>query len=298
MQRPAISIRRTLFILGTLGSAAICAATVIGVAGLSGISGTGCATAGGETSADDAGPDLDAIMPPDAGPFDPSQLTGLVLWLSANQGVTMGANASVTAWADQSGKKNNAAPGTTLPIFIDQIANGQPAVRFDGAATYMQLADGPSFQFATGDFTVEVVDAVRGSGIASLFGKTVQTTPFTGPVLFANFSSTKLGAQVDSNHTATGTTTGLNDGNFHLFGMRRDSGTLEVRVNGLAEGNDPGTGTIDVSATGSAPTIGGQAKLVQMLNGDIAEVIIVKGTLSDADLKSLETYLKSKYSLH
>jgi hypothetical protein len=242
---------------------------------------------------------MDVIVPTaDAGPFDPSKLPGLVLWLDPTRGMTMGANAILVGWGDQSSKKNNATPGTTQPIVVDQIANGLPAVRFDGAATYLSLTDGDSLRFATGDFTIEVVAAVRGTALTNLYGKSNPGSPFAGTVLFMNFSSTKAGAQVDANHSATGTTSGLNDGKFHLFGMRRNSGTLEVRVNGLAEGSLATAGSVDVSATGAAPTIGGQASKVQMLNGDIAEVIIVKGALSDTDLKSLESYLKGRYNLH
>ena len=42
------------------------------------------------------------------GGFDPSQLSGLKLWLKADTGVTVDGSGNVSSWADQSGNNNTA----------------------------------------------------------------------------------------------------------------------------------------------------------------------------------------------
>ncbi len=53
---------------------------------------------------------------------------------------------------------------------------------------------------------------------------------------------------------------------------------------------------VDVSASGIDVNIG-QWNNGSLMNGDIAEMVAVKGSISNGDLSSLESYLKSKYNL-
>jgi len=51
---------------------------------------------------------------------------GLQLWLKADVGVSAGAVGAVTAWADQSGKANNAAQASAdqAPVLVADAGNG------------------------------------------------------------------------------------------------------------------------------------------------------------------------------
>jgi len=260
-----------------------------------------CATTSPDTTPDASAPDAG----PDAGPFAPQKLTGLALWLDANQGV-ISTSASVVKWQDQSGNSNDAVSGPNQPLVITGLVNNLPAIRFDGQLTYMQMPDAADLRWGTGDYVVAIVAAYRNPSsmtgqpdYAMLYGKSLQTYPYAGTDLFVNWPnpmSTKAAAQADANHNAIGMTTGLNDNRFHVFAMRHKGTTLEIRVDGHLDGMTDVTG-LNADATGAQPTIGGQAKIVQMLDGDIAEVLAVKGSVSDGDMAALEAWLKRKYAL-
>lgn len=270
--------------------------------------GGGQADSGGNV---DSG-DNDSAAPDSGSPWDPSKLgsSALVVWLDAAKGVTQSNNA-VSAWADQSGNNNNAAQATQArqPLLVANVINGKPVMRFDGTnQQYFTIADAASLRWGTGDFTVMEVTAWTNTastndntGYGALWVKVGPNTPFPGASLFANNASGPTGAaraQVTINLFAASANTNLNNGSFRVVGMRRAGTTLEVRVGG-AQAGMVANATTNIDAMGVSVFIGGRegngAK--QMLKGDIAEVIGVKGALSDPDLASLEGYLKAKYAL-
>jgi hypothetical protein len=74
-------------------------------------------------------------------------------------------------------------------------------------------------------------------------------------------------------------------------------GTLTLLIDGVDAGSGTGTGFAgNVSATGYPLRIGGTPG-TQDLAGDIAEVIGIQGSISDADLSSLQEYLQHRYGL-
>jgi len=68
----------------------------------------------------------------------------LVLWLKADTGLVQGGtNTPVNLWADQSGNGNNAvqAVGASQPVWVAGAIGGRPVVRFNGASSYLNVAD-------------------------------------------------------------------------------------------------------------------------------------------------------------
>jgi hypothetical protein len=65
--------------------------------------------------------------------WSPANLPGLVLWLRADLGITIGTG--VSAWADQSGNGNNftQATGSAQPSLVTM--SGRQAIRFTGASS-------------------------------------------------------------------------------------------------------------------------------------------------------------------
>jgi hypothetical protein len=94
-----------------------------------------------------------------------------------------------------------------------------------------------------------------------------------------------------------GTTAPLNDNLPRRLGLQRAGATLTLRSQGMAL-QSVQTSNGDVSATPGSAFIGRHPTAVSAkLNGDIAEIVVVKGSTSAQDLSSLESYLKSKYNL-
>jgi len=252
------------------------------------------------------------------GSWTPGRLSGLVLWLSAGNGVVANNNHVVT-WSDQSGNSNNAAQSTTArqPTLVAGVINGRPVVRFDGSMTGLQVTDSSSLQWGTDDFTVEVVASFTnsttvGNGYALLVAKpnTTASPYYPGAGLWANYvvsgvNQPVFGVQLQGGtgySVASPVGTALNDGNPRLYGGRRTGGTnLEARINGAQVGATVNPTAVDVSEVGYPLFIGAQITstntVVEALKGDVAEIVAVRGSLTTSELLELESYLRMKYGL-
>ncbi len=123
--------------------------------------------------------------------------------------------------------------------------------------------------------------------------------------MYANYftpaPSTKIAARIDSTHyTLEEDASGSTDDKFRMVGMRRSGAKLELRIDGVSTSSDDAGysdgGAIDVTAPDASFYVGGRP-IGGPMSGRVAEVIGIKGTLSDADVSALEAYLKSKYGL-
>ena len=69
----------------------------------------------------------------------------------------------------------------------------------------------------------------------------------------------------------------------------------ELFVNGASTGKLHADGAVDVTLAGSPVRIG--STYGQSVEGDVAEVVAVKGAPTDADLSRLTTYLSARYGV-
>jgi hypothetical protein len=179
----------------------------------------------------------------------------------------------------------------------------------------MELADNSTLQWGLGDFTVAVVTRYTNPAgtYGALWTKASDNNgacPCPGAALFANdgydITKTSPTAQVTSSvsDSVTGTPAGLNDGKLHVIVVRRSGQTaLEIRVDGTS--TLASIASIDVSARDASVGLGASATgsyawdpgRSQLLDGDLAQVIAVQGTVSDTEMAQLEGYLKAKYGL-
>jgi len=237
--------------------------------------------------------------------------TRLVVWLDAARGVT---GSPVTRWADQSGAGNDAAQTAagSQPALTAAGINGMPALTFNGQATFLRIADSATTRWGTGAFTVMVVarGAPNTNTNAMLYQKSEADSPFNGLNLYLNSarasgSTTPAGIQVNAN-AYTLTADDFGDDQPHLFGGRlitagTTNGLLDIRVDGVRQGAVNFPDPVNIDAPGRDTIIGhngyNPAPGLQAFAGDIAEIVAVKGTVSDAELASLEAYLMDKYGL-
>jgi hypothetical protein len=258
----------------------------------------------------------------DAG-FNVGSVPNLVLWLDAAKGVTL-TQGKVSLWADQTVNHNDASQSASArqPSVTAQAINGLPGIHFDAGGDagivvggqLLTIADSASLEWGTGDFLIEAVlrydntpslDPVTSYGV--IYNKEPPppgSASGGGPALFANSpigpsqsGSTAFVAAVDPSDAVLSAATGNNDGKGHLVASARNGTTLEIRVGGASSGTKT-IPTVNVDATNTPVRIGadGDANLAR-LDGDIAEIIAVKGTVAASDLNGIEAYLKSKYGL-
>ncbi len=261
----------------------------------------------------DSGDLADSSSWVDAGGCDPATLgwsplalSGLVVWLDA---ADLPLGAAVSEWRDRSTASNDATQQVAAyqPTAVPGAIDGEPAVRFDGKQDLLSIADAPSLEWGTADYTILVV-AVFSSSLGNtnqmLFEKTTADPPWNGAQLYVNSDkpapNTTVSSQVSEFAFVTSARNGL-DGAPHLFGGRRMGTTIEVRVDGLSEGTATVTPIVDISDPGRAVMIGqngwDHTPGFQAVEGDIAEIVAVQGSLSDGDLQTLECHLLLKYGL-
>jgi hypothetical protein len=95
-----------------------------------------------------------------------------------------------------------------------------------------------------------------------------------------------------------GATAGLNDNTFHRFGATRRGLDLEVWLEGASNGKTSLSSAADLSQVGRPLSLGGVSESSRSsLHGNIAEVIVVKGNLTNAQLAELDAYFKTKHAL-
>lgn len=63
----------------------------------------------------------------------PDDISGLQFWVRSDLGVTKDGSDNVSAWADQSGNGRNVSEATNQPLWVDNVINGKPVIRFDGS---------------------------------------------------------------------------------------------------------------------------------------------------------------------
>ncbi len=229
------------------------------------------------------------VPEPDAGPWTPRKIAGLVLWLDGSLGVIKDPqNADkVQKWQDRSGKGNDvfseaADAGPTGPAYDPTVINGKGAVRCEND-TYLTLASKDDFRFGTGDY-----------GVITVAKAAVNAT--TGPSFYEKGVAIGLSAAKDfelrtPNGTGSGTASLANvpTDTFAIYIAR--GAQLEVQAGGKKAAG-PKT-TIDTNDTAPLRICRGTGTAFT----SIAEIIVVKGALTDADIAEANTYLKAKYAI-
>jgi len=256
----------------------------------------------------------------DGGTFQLGNVPGLVLWLDANKGITQVAN-KVSAWADQTSFKNDAAQtlAPRQPTAVAAVINGKPVVHFDkgggnqgNVGNMMLIKDAVSLQWGTGDFFLATVarfdnavnEASTGRGTGMFYTKiSASSVSFPGPSLQGNIpgnGAASVGLTGSTNFTLNNfltTPTAYNNNNPHLFAFQRSGVKLDLRVDGTSVASSTSNG-INIDNVGTIARIGADGDATaSRLDGDIAEMIAVKGALSGSDLASIESFLKTKYGL-
>ena len=206
----------------------------------------------------------------------PDKVTGLVFWLKADAGVTQ-AEGKVSAWADQSLSKNNAAQAApaSQPTYVAEGLNGKPVVRFTGAPVTICFN-----QVKAQTVFVVYKDNGTTDDFGDILGDHLKTANFHGDGASSGklFSSTYaapnvLGAQGFVDGVATSPAAMTVIPSFHIYTLVLSSPAL---FSNLANNQDQGN---------------------RFRKGDYAEVIAFSGALNDADRSVIEAYLAGKYAI-
>lgn len=221
-----------------------------------------------------------------------------IIWLDASS-IAVANGANVANWTDLSNGEifsASAAGGSNLPSYATSAVNGLPAVVFDDSNAE-RLKLNPFNNMASSEFTIMLVFSTPNTDEALLS----YAIPSNSNE-YLLFRAGNLSSYVNGNNNSGGA---FNNGNFNILSTtwRSSDGQLLHFRNGA----NVNTGTISTGgsiANGGSLTIGGEQDAVdgnyaanQDLNGSIAEIIIYKNRINDAQRILIENYLSEKYNI-
>ncbi len=211
-------------------------------------------------------------------------------------------------------------------IIGEPAANGHRLLGFDALlprndtgtldpGNCIGLRGQPALEFHQVDYAIVIVErhgndptwhrgvdgGPRSSNYGYLFMKENATGAVAHPYLTANSNefigdggTYFVGGSTGSYVLSSGA--GFNDQRLRVVTLWSNGGTISLRVNGVVVASRY---LPDAGAPGDATpvTIGGRGTDWARLHGAIGEVLAFKRTLNEADLESVETYLKLKFAI-
>jgi hypothetical protein len=218
-------------------------------------------------------------------------MTGLLLWLRADAGVTS-KSGLVSRWADQSTSHTDATQDSSSaqPRLVVNGINGRPALLFDGTDDFLELLDG----FKDLDGAVSVFTAVE-----------MNSADYCSAIFEAS-----NGPEIDDISLGTDHGGRLN---FEIYNSNNEDVAIDVGMPAVygAQQNAAGDGLIDhdgAFATGftydppaqverSAAYVGKTLYAnCQVIDGMVGELLVYRRALTIDERRQVENYLAEKFA--
>lgn len=231
-------------------------------------------------------------------PLDVVPLAGLGVWLDAGSGATIVDDGRVIAWVDRTESGHILVPASDAarPQLVEDVLNGEPVLRFDGADDRLDARlNGPGV-FGSDAGTIYVVQRQTA---ASSFNTTVTwnapnslnklTLHLTfGDELLFDYGSTGAGGRI------TGAQPDGWDDQWHVIEATRSGASGRLWVDGIDLVESEFTDDLNVDTEGDF-LVGGSGSA--LFGGDIAEILIYSRALTDSERAQVQGYLGEKYGL-
>lgn len=241
--------------------------------------------------------------------FSPRSLSGLALWLDANDTASLGNtstgaggvsnNGPVKYWGDKSGSARNATNSgadSVCPTFLQSSQNGRPAISFDGD----DVLDGALSLTLTAE-AVFVVGLLSGGTAGARFftqsdsGADFSTTGHYIPVLDRTSAGDAAQLRPWSSYAASGFRAAVTDSqNTMLVMASRHSGS---QISNSTNGGAASTYSHTLNKAFTRYRIGQDFSGTGVLAGRICEVIVYSRNVTDAEFTSVLRYLGSKWGI-
>ncbi len=218
---------------------------------------------------------------------------GLDLWLKTGPSVKTEAS-KVLAWADESGHHRNAVTTSeSKPLLIPDQINGFPVIRFNGKDNYMQTSVFKTFSNKRGSifivFRLNGPSFTSGGGVSSLL-----STYLASGITWQLCASEYLYIYYDGVGAEGMPLAAVARQQWEIAGLQRTNDTSmtifrrgEPRATFPVRNNQPDSNTVKIGSNGR----------LEVLNGDIAEIIMYSRTLDEKEFAAVNEYLASKYQI-
>lgn len=224
---------------------------------------------------------------------NPSNLSGLKLWLRSDTGVTLN-GLNVNSWQDQSGNLFDAFQIniTNQPTYNNNALNSKPAVHFNGN----QILNGviiPSLSSSS----LSIFIVASGTSMSDPYNVLFDIGPY-GPGGFW-ISKQFNDLTIYSNNSIYTTSNGLLASTgfpAKIFEYKKKFGIIsESFINTVISGSSTAT-SFTGSFTNGSYNIGGDPTYSGLWNGDIFEIIVFDRVISNSEEILINNYLIKKYS--
>lgn len=219
--------------------------------------------------------------------------SALSLWLKADKGIE-GNNYKVISWSDQSGNNHHASSiSSNAPLLIPSQLNGLPCIRFNGLDNSIETVPFQTFPNKRG--TISMVVKINGDGKTSGGGYgTLVSTYFNKGITWQFGVMKELAIYYDGVGGEGFPVATVPESKWSILTLSRNSDTTmnfyrdgEFKLSFRIKNNQPGINPVKIASNGR----------LEVLNGDIAEIIVYGQTLNGIELNTVHTYLEQKYKI-
>lgn len=240
----------------------------------------------------------------------PTDISGCVLWLDANDPTTLfdatsGGNQvtngnPVFRWQDKSGNANHAIASINQPTLNTTGLNSRRTIQFDGVNDVFSIADANNLDVTTMSVFVVMQRTGNGAGNDVMFiknGNTTSAAAVYGLVLSAG-TNWSIGINKGSGWGDNFTGFSVANNNPHIIGYSINSISLIGYQNASSTSN-LGGGTIPTT-TGTLQ-VGGYNQsfnAAEYYMGRISEFILYNKSVSAQELQKIRLYLNLKWSVY
>ena len=228
----------------------------------------------------------------------------LTVWLDANK-LSNSDGTNVSSWTDQSGYSNTAsAPSGNEPVFHTNVLNSHPIIRFTAANNdYFRISDDASLKpakisiFVVGSYTS---NSGNGDGWGPFVIKT-DNYHWTNGYGLARWDKNEKIAFFVNKYNSNFISSSMSYNTSTIMSAVYDKSNVELFYNETSQGTDAYSSDISNSTNYlyvgvSSDDAGSGTK--SPLDGDIAEVIILKREVNKAERIIIDNYLSAKYSIN
>lgn len=214
--------------------------------------------------------------------FQPSDISGLLIWMRADE-LGLSDAAAVSTWTNGgSGLNFTQATGANQPTFRIAVQNGLGIIRFDGINDLLSSA------------AMSLAQPCTTYWVASRTGNTtaynVGLTQATEAIAFGFKNEANLWYAYTNPAL---TTQAAADSAFHIMTCNYNGASSTMRVDGTAaavalDAGDVSNDTFHIGATSAAGA---------PLAGDIGEILVYTGAHTAAQITSVEQHLSAKWAI-
>lgn len=215
-------------------------------------------------------------------PLWPSDISGLILWLPADQIQGIASGASLSNWTDSSASAKHGvqASAASQPIFVVNVQNGLSAVSFGKAVSQLMISQTSLADTATVALAFQQSAATTATQMLIGSSTTVLRLQSSASITYASGSTLSVAGTVPTTWQS-------------LIAFGSGSTTTVSLSGSITTGAGPGV----AGTSSNSAAIGAATASSKTWSGYIGEICVWNRNLFEIERSSLESYLRTKWAI-